>query len=596
MTPKTSLNKSAFNMFSFTLKKNLGFTLIASILALVLSPVYLYNTIKEYIESYDKLIYNFSELFFIFSIVMAVAATAFLMVLLYINFSYLYKKSASDFFHALPMKRSTLLCVRFLGSFVAAIIPLTLSYIGAFSLTFLDYVSADRGIIIQIYLFTVAMMFMLGLFTLLFIVTAGGVFDSIIALLAVNVGIPIIALFISGLCRSHLYGFDYSGDLEPAILSYTTPFGYAIVRLIYILAQDKTAPFFIWYKVLGTVAVTIALAAVVLLCYNRRKSEKVGGAYAFKIIPEIIGAIVSALGLFVMAYIFSSEPDEISFWIAGAVGAGVACVVYFLIINRGFKKVKNSLIVAAVALIALLITNLGIRFDIFGWEYKLPKTDEIASVTVRLHGEDIKVKNIPLAVELNREIIKGHNDKSYRDNYIHDNFYFEYTLKNGETVTRRYDVERPVAEAQKLSLINQELSRQLLEDYNEFKKLNCQDWNIDGYFYDADANYIGDFSTQISEENTEKLILAYIEDLKTIDLNYFDAWSKGGDNTVYISGRVVINERTEELEDGTSRVYSDYKEYSICVNRLENYPKFKEIFDSLDIKINYVDEEKPLYD
>ena len=118
MTPKTSLNKIPLNIFLFTFKKNLGFSLVASILALLVSPIYLYSVITNYVEDYGKLIYDFENLFITFAVLMAVAATAYMIVLFYINFNYLYNKSASDYFHALPLKRSGLLFSRFFASYI----------------------------------------------------------------------------------------------------------------------------------------------------------------------------------------------------------------------------------------------------------------------------------------------------------------------------------------------------------------------------------------------------------------------------------------------------------------------------------------------
>ena len=58
MMQKTSLNKVPYNIFLFTFKKSLGFSLVASILALLVSPIYLYSVITNYIENYNKLIYD----------------------------------------------------------------------------------------------------------------------------------------------------------------------------------------------------------------------------------------------------------------------------------------------------------------------------------------------------------------------------------------------------------------------------------------------------------------------------------------------------------------------------------------------------------
>ncbi len=587
MTQKTSLNKTPFNIFVFTLKKNLGFSLVAAILAVMISPVYLYSVITNYVEDYSKLIYNYDNLFLSFAVIMAVAVMAFFMVLLYINFSYLYNKSASDYFHALPLKRSSLLFARFSGGFVAALIPLTVGYIGAYALSFLDIVSSNRTAIVEAYIFTVLMMLMLGLFTLLFIITAGGVFDSILSLLAVNIGIPIIVAFVYTLCEQHLYGFTYSANYDTNILSYTTPFGYALVRLLMGLGGVEQS-MFTPIHIFGIIDAIALFGALDVIAYNRRKSEKVGGSYAFKAIPEIIGFIIASLGLFVMGSIFGEEPSEIPFWIAGIVGACLAAVIYSLIINRGFKKVKRAIIVGVAASIVLIITNFGIMFDIFGWKYNLPTADEIESVTIQSSATVIDVKNIDLAVEFNETIVKEHTenplDRSNR-------FTFEYTLKNGKTVRRQYEVETEIAKDLKARLIGEEYSKQLLEQFNEFKEKDVEAWELNGYVYES-GKYLGNFDITVSQEKAEELVKAYCEDLKTYGNKYFVNHTTYADGSLHIYGRVLIKEDVEILADGTERYYSDYEDFTVNIENYETFKNVMAVLDTIEYELDTTNAEK----
>ncbi len=587
MMQKTSLNKTPFNIFAFTLKKNLGFSLVAAILAVMVSPVYLYTVITNYIEKYNKLIYNYENLFLTFAAIMAIAVTAFLMVLLYIDFSYLYNRSASDYFHALPLKRSELLFARFSGAYVASLIPLTVGYIGVYALSFLSIVSADRSAIIEAYFFTVLMLAVLGLFTLLFIITAGGVFDSLISLAAVNIGIPIVVLFIYGLCESHLYGFTYASNYDTNILSYTTPFGYAIVKLCMGLYDTKT-PLFSAIGVFAIIDMLALFGALNVIAYNRRKSEKLGGSYAFKLIPEIIGFIISSLGLFVIGYIFGEEPKEIVYWVAGLVGACLAAVVYSLIINRGFKKAKRAVIVGAISFVILLSINLGIRFDLFGWENKLPKTEDIKSVTINVGGISLDVKNIDLAVEFNETIVKEHTenplDRSNRFNIV-------YTLKNGKTLERYYEVETEIAKDLKARLIGEEYSRQILEDFGKFKEKQVEAWEINGYVYEK-GKYLGRFDTTVSKEKAEELVKAYAEDLKTYGNKYFVNHTTYADSSLHIYGKVVVKVETEIMEDGTKREYTDYEDFSISVENYETFKNVKSVLDTIDYELDTSNAEK----
>ena len=589
MTPKISLNKSAISIFLFTLKKCLGFSAIGAVLAFLLSPVYMYNTIADYVEKYKKLIYNYEDIFTTFAIIAAVAATAFLMVLLYINFSYLYKRSAGDFFQALPLKRSELLFSRFFGCFVAAIIPLFVGYAGAFGLTFLDYVSADRGKIVIGFVFTVAMMLALGFFTLLFILASGGIFDSIIALCAVNIGIPIIALFVYGLCSQHLYGF--SSNIDTEIIAYTTPFGYALMRLVYLIADYSAAPFFEWKHVIAALVLIVGFAALAVLLYNRRKSEKTDGSYAFKFVPEVIGAIVSVLGIFVFALIFSSEYDEVPFWCFGFIGALLASVVYHLIINRGFKKIVKSLIVGVAAFLVLLAVNFGIQFDIFGWENNFPIASSVENVEVRLMGYSMKTQDVDLALKLNKAIVED-KDIDKGDNDSAQYIYFTYNLKNGKKIKRSYDVKYLAAAKEKVELINKELPEAILEEYDEIKPYQSYDWSYSKY----NNRYSTDHNTEykVSNKKAEEIVNAYANDIKTVGLEFFDNETEDATQTIYLGKSVKIGQVSVEVDGGMAE-YTDYKDYNLYIHNYTIYPSVAEVINSLvkdeDLSKSYVDEK-----
>lgn len=594
MTPKISLNKSAFSVFKFTLKKNIGFSLIAAVLAFLISPIYMYNTISDYVERYKKLVYEFDSLFPTFSLLAAIATTAFLMVLLYINFSYLYKRSASDFFQALPLKRSELLFARFGAAYLAAVIPLVVGYAGAFGLTFLDYVAADRVVILQSFIYTLVMLLALGLYTLLYILVSGGIFDSLIALSTVNIGIPVIALFIYGLCSEHLYGFNANIDSE--ILAYTSPFGYAITRLVALFGNlDGAAPFLEWKHTLATVALTVIPAVLAVVFYNRRKSEKTNGAYAFKFVPEVIGAIVSALGLFIFAIIFSNNYDSVAFWAFGFAGAMLASVVYYLIITRGFKKVVKSLIVGAVSFVLILLINFGIQFDILGWENVLPLKNSIKSVSISVKGYEMETDDIDLALRLNKAILEdkelSESENAYNNQYI----CFEYTLKSGRKVSRNYDVEYLAAAEEKVELINKEMPAVILAEYEEIKPYGTYDWEYSNYSYTTSRYNSED---KISNKRAEDIVNAYVNDLKTVGLEYFDNETDDDDKNIYLGKTVKLGQTVTELDGGKGE-YTDYREYYLYIRDYKIYPSVNEVVNSLvkdeNLSTSYLDENQEMH-
>lgn len=586
MTLKTSSNKinPFLNIFTFTLKKNLGFSLLGTILALLLSPLYLYSVISNYLENYETLIYKYENLFNSFAVAIALAATCFMLVILYINFAFLYNKSASDAFHSMPLSRTELLFARFGGSYISSLIPITVAYIGAFAISFMPEVEANRSVIIESYFFTILMMLMIGVFSLIFIISAGSVFDSIIALLGVNIGLPAIGYFLILLCSTHLYGFSETGETIINIVSFTTPFGYAGVRLAMFLFEPGSVELFSIWRIIGAAAALIVFAAAAILLYNRRKSEKAGMAYAFRFLPEAIGFIISVIGFFMLGYIFASDSDNAIFWIIGAIGALIAGVIYSLITNRGFKKLKRAMAVSLLAIAMVVVIALGIIFDIFGREAYVPQNSDIASVSVSYNGTEIEVRDFSIATNLQKAIIETHKNADDEGDYPSRSFNFEYILKDGSTLNRYYSVQENWAVPEKVRLINEAYSEQLINDFNKIKQLNCNEFFLSGSIYDAEGNFAGDYNQSIDLQTAEKLVLSYAEDMKTVGGEYFDYDLDV--KRVNLYGRVETNKIKEELADGDYNLYSTYQTFDVSFKLLENNKNFKKVFETIKLDIN----------
>lgn len=578
MTQKTLLNKQFFNFFAFSLKKNLGFTILTTILTFIISPIYLYNVITNYVQHY-KPIYKFENLFNSFSCIMAVGIMAFMLIMLYINFNFLYNKTASDFFHALPLKRWHILTARFISCYISALLPLTVGYLGTYALTRLNYVQYTPGKMLPSFLFTALMMFVLGLFSLLFIITSGNVFDSIISILAINIGIPIIATFTLYLCEYHLFGFSVSLAIED-LFSYTTPFGFAILGLAKFLYGYTNFKLFTVGSVVGITLFTIIIAVLAILAYNKRKSEKAGNAYAFKLIPEIIGLIISAIGLFLITTIFSYNEPTLLFWVIGTIGAVLSGVVYYLIINRGFKKIKRAVVVSLLSVIILLAVNFGIKLDIIGWQKNIPEVSEISSVTVVYAGAKVETNNIKLVNKMHTEIVNYHiNNQGKKENATP--IEFEYTLKNGKILNRYYEVAFESAKNERKEFLNKEFSANLLNEYNSTKE-NCKNWTIEGSLVDQEKGVIGSYSEKnVDPEIIEKLVLAYIKDVENCEHDFILQYSnKKTSLNCYITGEIS---RKQEFDFGEDRYYSSY--YGISIGNLDLTPNLKAELEKLNLEI-----------
>ncbi|MBQ0083926.1 MAG: hypothetical protein KBS52_04095, partial [Clostridiales bacterium] len=425
--------------------------------------------------------------------------------------------------------------------------------------------------------YTALAMIFCGVFTLIFIIAAGNIFDSVVSFLTVNIGLPIILLVIYECCRYFLFGF--SGVTSSAVLiKYCTPFIYSGYSIAMFGSYPDEYSLFTFVSVIATLLITVLLAAACILLYNRRKSEKVANPYAFGFMPSIIGVIISVITYIIFAIIFDSLDFEIISF-AGIIGALLGSIIYNAVTNRGFKKIKSSFIVAGVSIVLVLAVTLSISFDIFGYESYIPKTGEIAETEISYQGYDMRIDDPEIITALHKQVIESH--KEGMDNeYFGDCEYIKvsYRLKSGRSVLRTYDVPMGVARAQKQKIINEYLPKTILDEFLSSKPQN--------FVFNGFAEYGGkesEFSVILTRAETQSLVNAYCEDLRSAE---YDAnWNKES-----IAENYYINYLNNGEMDGNASYYS----LDVLVRK--GFTKTKEFINSIDVeKRNTIDTEMELY-
>lgn len=215
-------------------------------------------------------IVNFAEFYPLLIVIATVATTAAALLYLFINFSFLYSRSSSDFFHALPVKRGRLLFSRFAASVVPIMLPIAITYISMGCITKLKYVTGSVKPIALGFCANVLVMLACCAFSLIFIVCAGSVFDLILSFFTFNAGTLLLQIINAELINQFLFGSvtaDYS-----KLLLHSSPFYYAFAQLFSLRKFTSARPLmFFGIKLLILAALSLAAA---FLLYNRRRSEK----------------------------------------------------------------------------------------------------------------------------------------------------------------------------------------------------------------------------------------------------------------------------------------------------------------------------------
>ena len=367
-------------------------------------------------------------------------------------FMYMQKSKSASLYHSLPVSRAVL----YFNSCISAVILLVLPILfNAFVMFFLngftdlaDIYSASiifRWVGLQLLfgLLFLSMTIFTGIFT-------GNSVAQIVFVYILNFLPYFLVEFVEGNLQSLLYGFrSYSNasfmDNLPMnmLLSIQRNFSASVTVLFIIL--------------------TIALFAGGLWAFKKRKPEMAGEVIAFRWVrPIFIFGVTTCVALIGGAYfgsVFNTMTME--FTIFGLfLGSLLAYIIVQMITNKTFKVLNTYKGYLGFALV-MVILLLGVRFDIFGYQNKVPAPDSVAEV---YFGNNLYYwenrDNLTLAEKDNQNVFTTQENISGittfhkaivqqrpKDNKYNGN-YLIYKLKNGDEIRRYYEYDKSKFEEQ----------------------------------------------------------------------------------------------------------------------------------------------------
>ena len=536
MILKTSSNKinPALNFFKTSLNKQSGFVLLSLIISLLVCPGVVIKNLSDNSVNISKRGYYEIPALDSFTTATFVISLAVMLLLLFVNFSFLYSKKASDVFHSLPLTRNELLLTRFSASLVGALIPLTASFLGLLIIVALPITQGAAVLtVVKAYFLALLQLIMCGSFMLIFIVSAGAIFDMLISLLAVNVGFPVLTLIIGNWLSSFAEGVD----LPEKYIFYTSPILYAgynmplvsrdenynVIGGSSVYFTDKLTVF----SIITLFALTIIFGIVAASLFKRRKSETAGEAYSFKFMPILIAVLMSIGGGLVLSAVFEGvKPDSTGYWTFFCIGALIASVAAGAIMTRGFKNIKTSLVKGGVAIGVMAVLCLTTVFVGNGIVDFVPNENQIKYIKVQDadYGEDmILEQNFTEILNLHQSavnVINNTGDRGYFDGTKSDfglalrRFKVTYVLKSGRKVERTYHLYRDIYNEPILKLIQS-------ENYINAQRNECE--SAFGNLFSGDISDVDDYYGTITVNKEELLNLneLYIQDLKNADTSVF---------------------------------------------------------------------------
>ncbi len=367
-------------------------------------------------------------------------------------FTYLNNVSSVTFNHSLPIKRSGLMHAHSVSALILIIFPILLnSVICIFSV--FNFCNPTM-IFVNFGLFLVYALLFYAVFTFVGVLTGNtpshGIFSVVLLLLP---------LFLTGftltLCDSYLYGFTDTGIFEDILIKY-----------FYLNPQDLMGPKLLIY--LALIAVFYILS---IFIYNKRHLENYGEVIAFPNLKWLFklsfGICAGILGYFYCKAFWNFD-NILIMLVFGSIGV----IIANMLSNKSFslRGSKYPLIYNAV-FVALLFAIF--KLDITGFENRVPDVNSVKSVVIVNNQYDgreytfidnrvgydhvqrtdyfspvfTQKSEILNFVNFHNNKIKSKNNTYFETSKLNNlsglprHIDFEYTLKNGTKLRRRYSID-----------------------------------------------------------------------------------------------------------------------------------------------------------
>lgn len=523
-------NNPVLSFFKFTLKKQTPLTLLVTAFTLLVCPgMLLRDANDDLIREYTINAWEFGT----FSFVILAASVALVCMLLLLNFGFLFSKKAGDMYNALPLTRNQMLLTRTFSSFIGGLFLMTASYVGLSMVNFLPTVKGVGMLTaINTYLFMLLSLMVLTVFCLLFVICSGGYFDTIIAFGAINVAPVIIVALLFGMAEESATGLapDYNQ------LVYLTPIAFVFYKLLSLPTYIEKASNFIAPMEKTTVFTVIGLMVFGLLCvfvavklFKIRKSETAGSAYSFKFMPVVISLLVSIVGGYVIAGVLTGFDlsFNVAFWLFFVVCAILCAIAIGAITNRGFKKVKSSIISGVVAASLMSVMVIGSLYVAEYAEHKVPNAKNIETVYV----SNVEYKdNFDLVVNFHKGILESLNsNEDYEQEKFpavvnnFGSFNIQYVMKNGKTIERHYWYRSPDMKNMHSEILALMQSDSFFEKYKDCIKSDEKIISVHSHNtkFGVAENKEEVLSAVLYPKEAEKLITLFKKEMQAADESIF---------------------------------------------------------------------------
>ena len=401
----------------------------------------------------------------------------FLFIFLFMGnlFGYMHNRGAVDLFHALPLGRVPMLLGRFFAALTHLLVPMAAGlFLSALLTVLANGIDADAWVIFRTYGVLLAILFLMQFaflaFSVFLCVCCGNTANTVLSILAINVGWCLLVLFGTLYLEQSLPGLpDYLGSMIGSFLFGSPVFGLfspaaAGFASLVIAARTGAAyspELFVWWAVFG-----VALFFLSLWLYQRRRSEAAGESFAFAV-PQVVIRTFIALAAAILfgtagAAVFGGGLSIVLMGIGLVLGHVLSEAVF----QRGFSTEKKALPALGITAVGLAVAMVLVSTGGLGYVTRVPAAADVASIAFDtryysyigdysyvVEGEDpgqVHYTNDVLftdpddiaavrdAQERAAKLIPGPYLPS--NTYRQKNVNLTYTLKDGSTFRRSYSI------------------------------------------------------------------------------------------------------------------------------------------------------------
>ncbi len=435
-----------------------------------------YERMLEYVEEPDAILRLLSEYIQHMMTYNTVTCGIILMVGAIIvgilGYRYLYSRKMVDLYHSIPVKRGRMFFITYLNGLLIWLVPMALSLLITlammfFSLARIGYASEAAALLkpCGLLLFTCLLAFLTVYhFCLVCVMLCGNAFNAICT--TVLGGCSVVVLWTLTFLYSSAYLKTFvSPYLSIWDVSWLSPLVNAVCIL---LRPSQTADGISLtggadYWIISILMIAVMLAAAYLL-YKKRPSELAEHGIENKPLQHILRVIVSLTVGMAFALMFAGILDaDATGWIlfGSILGAFLAFGILNIIFHMDFRAFfKYKWEMALTIIVACLVFPI-FKYDLTGFNQRLPKSDDISEVHYSLYGfyEYYDVNRRTISYEDTADLYRlldALTDESHLQSDYGERLSIDIDLKNGHTFSRSYrlqesDLEllRPIIEDEK---------------------------------------------------------------------------------------------------------------------------------------------------